>query len=505
MADAPVVNVANAAAAVVNPQPQPVVAANEPIANVDEDDSDDDEEEDGPEVVFTDALATCGITNANLLRYLTETQMLITIDDFASLSLKEIGEMITAINKAPAGATGRRVNLVITAVAAKRLKGLREWVKWQTACGKVVDAADFNQVWMKWSTDRMDYESRLEIADDTIAPKPEALKNVGNKAWTPWWRQMTNYCGTIRGTLNVPISYILRDSDEPAPDVLAPLYDSTDEALIACLALSGEYYQLDNAKVWDIVEQCTCQGNAWPFIKQLAKKKDGRGAIQRLRLQAEGPAATATRKMIAYKLLDTIKYDGKGRFTFDQYIEKLQLAFCELSECGDPQSESHQIHVLITNCHSVAMKPGIDTVANDDEKYDTFIKACSFFQGYCARNISTTSADRRNVSAMNTTGKDSYDDLLDSYPTEDWKSLPQATKDRVIKRNRERKAKKAAGGKPKATPLNKAKRKIKSLQSQLKQKTATSGDSDDDSDDTVGPKTSKVKATSTTQGPKKKA
>jgi hypothetical protein len=470
-------------------------------------DSDDEEEvnEDALALAakrasFIAALNICGITHANLIRYLTEVQLLLTIDDFASLSLKEIGDMITTINKAPPGAGARRSNLVITAVAAKRLKGLREWVKWQLACGKVLDARDFTPVWMKWSVDRIDYESRLEIADETIAPKPEVLKNVGFKAWTPWWRQMTNYCGTVRGTLNVPIAYILRDETDPAPNILSRSYDSTDEALMACLSLTGEYYQLDNAKIWDIVEACTNQHHAWPFIKQLRKKKDGRAAIQILRLQAEGPASTATRKMIAYKLLDTIKYDGKGRFTFDQYIEKLQLGFCELAECGDPQSESHQIHILITNCHAATMKPGIDTVANDEDKYDTFMKACAFLQGYCARNASITSSDRRNISSVQA----DYSDLKESYPRDEWAALPKETKDRVLQRNRERKKK--SGGKAKSTPLNKAKRKIKALQSKLKQKTVTPDeDSDTDSDVNVEQKTTKVKSTSTKPPPTKKA
>lgn len=492
------------------------VAAPE-VGNAEDDDDDDeltddsDEEEVDEEALailekrasFIAALNLCGVTHANLIRYLTEVQLIVTIDDFASLSLKEISDMITTINKAPPGAGARRANLVITAVAAKRLKGLREWIKWQMACGKVIDASDFTLAWMNWSVARMDYEARLEIADDTIASKPEALKNVGYKAWTPWWRQMTNYCGTVRGTLNVPISYILRDQTEPAPNVLSRTYDSTDEALMACLSLSGEYYQLDNAKVWDILEACTNLHNTWPFIMHLRKKKDGRAAIQLLRLQAEGPASTATRKMIAYKLLDTIKYDGKGRFTFDQYIEKLQLGFCELADCGDPQSDSHQIHILTSNCHAPTMKPGIDTVANDEDKYDTFVKACAFLQGYCARNAPTSTSDRRNVSSMQT----DYSDLKESYPRDEWATLPKETKDRVIQRNRERKNKKpGSGGKPKATPLNKAKRKIKSLQTKLKQKTApTSDDSEDDSDDTIGQKNSKVKATSTTPSPKKKA
>ena len=441
---------------------------------------------------FTNALVLCGITDRYVLRYLSTAQQLNTMTDFVDLTLQEIGDMITIINKTPSAApANRRVSsfYIINAVATKRLKSLREWAKWRIATNQPFGADRFNRTWMKWSIDRMDFEARLKSSDDTVGTKPEPLKSVGYKAWTPFWRQLTNYCSTIRGTLNIPIAYVLRDNIEPDRNLLSDQYDSSDEALMACVVLDGTYFKEDNAKVWDILESAINQGNAWPFIKKFQKKKDGRAAITVLRGQSEGSAASATRKKVAYNILDTQKYDGKGRFTFGNYVEKLQFAFSELEECGDPQSESHKIHILTNGCPSEAMFVGRETVTNDDEKYNTFQKACEFLTGYCDRHSNTSiSQNRRSVSVTQSSHEDDnddYSDLKDSYSSTEWSKLSAATRSRVIKRNRKKNRgylgqSKSAGT---STSTSSSKRKIKQIQTENNDDSPSDEDDNDNKDD----------------------
>ena len=132
------------------------------------------------------------------------------------------------------------------------------------------NADDFTDQWMIWTIERMDFETRsnaaLKNAPSPVLPEP--LKSTGHKYWIPFWRQFTNYCQDIRGTLNIPITYVFRDDATPETNLLSNEYDSTDEALSACVALSGTYYNEDNAHVWGILEGLTCNGNAYPFIKK---------------------------------------------------------------------------------------------------------------------------------------------------------------------------------------------------------------------------------------------
>lgn len=495
---------------------------------VDDDDDDDTEEEEEEDPVdrlireareeterlirekresFFAALTLCGITTQSVLHYLEDEQNLVNIDELADLSISELEVMIALVNKTanpnPINRRGVRragPNLVITAVSTKRLKSLREWIKWQIACNKSYDARLFNREWMKWTIDRMDYEARLVIADDTSAPKPGALNSVGFAAWHPFWRQLISYLGTIRGTLNIPLSYIIRDTPIPGINLFSDTYDSSDEALIDCVALSGTYYREDNAKVWAILESCTLpsstnKGNAWPFISSFSRKKDGRGAILALRGQAEGAASMESRKSIAYKIKDTVRYDGKGQFKFDHYIEQLQFAFSELEECGDPQSESHKLHTLRTGCTSDAMKTAKEWV-NDMERYPTFLSGCEYLQGYIGRNMPEVAIARRNISYTDSSGtttsgtNDDYSDLQDNYSQSEWHQLSEDTRTRVKARNARKKTS-LKKMKKTATNLAKAKRRIQELKTRLND--PSDSDNDDASDTTAVTKVSAAK------------
>ena len=463
---------------------------------------------------FIRALSICDVTEPPVLAYLRDKQKLKSMKSFARLTIKEINDMVYMINKTTdvtvAARRGAPQLLCITALSCKLLKAMREWIKWRKASDQPMGAEHFTPEWLEWAVDRMDFEARLEKADDTIAPKPDALNNVGYKAWSPFWRQFTSYCGTIRGTLNIPIAYVIRDTIVPGDNLLSDDYDSSDEALINCVALTGTYFKEDSAKVWDVLESCTNQGNAWPFIMQYKAKKNGRAAVLALRAQSEGSASVASRKSVAYQIKDDTKYDGKGHFTFENYVEKLQFAFSELEECGDPQSESHKLHVLTTNCTSEAMKAGANNVADDPGRFNTFLLGTEYLTGYCVRHVGKHIINKRFVSATETgTSDDDYSDLKDIYSPEEWSSLPRDIRNRVIARNRNRNrssptsttSSTTSKHKKKPMTLNRAKRKIKKLTSQLAGKSDRNNSSDDNdndnSDSTPVHHNSSVKATAT--------
>ena len=195
-------------------------------------------------------------------------------------------------------------------------------------------------------------------------------------------------------------------------------------------------------------------------------------------------------------LLDarTTKYDGKGRFSFDNYVEKLQFAFSELEECGDPQSESHKINVLTNGCTTEKMEHGTEWILGDEEKFDTFSKATAFLSGYCSRKGSReTILKQRHVSyaeASKSDEADDYSDLKESYSRAEWQKLSANTKSRVIARKRSRNK-----DNPKATSKSTPKRKIKQVQTDA----LDSASSSDESDTEVPMKTSSVKSTHSTK------
>ena len=138
------------------------------------------------------------------------------------------------------------------------------------------DADQFTEQWVQWTIERLDYEARIKSSTAETTAVPEPLKSTSHKNWIPFWRQFENYCHTIRGTLNIPITYVFRDSVVRNHNVFSDEYTTSDEALMDCVALVGTFYNEDNARVWGILESVTCNGNAYPFIKQFQKKRNGR-------------------------------------------------------------------------------------------------------------------------------------------------------------------------------------------------------------------------------------
>lgn len=396
-------------------------------------------------VFFTAAMNLCGINNPQVLEYLDTSMGVRNIDTLGDLSVIGLKDMIKRINKttnpAPANRRVGGVMLVITEIATKRLVAFREWIKWRQACDQDVLAQYFDTEYMKWGVARLDYEERLKVGDETISPKPEKLTGIGYKVWHPFERQLTNYLSTIRGTLNIPLAYVIRRKAALGVNVMDDdLYTTSDEALMACVSLRGTYFNEDNAKVWDILQSCTSEGNAYPFIKKFKGKKDGRSAILALRGQAEGAAANATRLSVAYNIMNTTTYDGKGAMRFDSFVEQLQFAFSELEECGDPQSEYHKILKLREGCTSDLMKNGRELI-HDQRLYPTFLDACEGMQGWIGRNLPSAMVSRRNVSVAET-GIEDESDLQETYTPTEWKYLHDDIRKRVIRRNRERKEQK---------------------------------------------------------------
>lgn len=415
---------------------------------------------------FADLLArTCGITNANAILAITVEQGITSLDDLSNLNKDEIYTMVTAINKRT-----RRINeqVTISALSLKFIRAVREWIKWQMAFDLPFNDNRLYDIDARTRVlERMEFESRLKDADVTVATPPKPLMSIGYKAWIPFWKQFQAYCSTIRGVLKIPLSYVYREHDEVTDEIRDAEYDTVESRISALVVLEGPFFSDDNLKVWQLLEPLVNTGDVWPFVKSFQSTGDGRGALERLRGITEGAASKVTVKALAKQSLREAKYTGQSKnFTFDSYIAKLQTAFNDLEESNDPYSESSKVDALLQGIRFVDyLKPaafhvvGSPTLGTDFNATVTYLKSMvSINQTY---DSATTS--NRNVASATTTN-DKFSDLKDKYTSEEWKKLPQETKNRVIKRNA---AKKANGG----DSMKSLKRKVKSLtkeNSQLK-------------------------------------
>jgi hypothetical protein len=195
------------------------------------------------------------------------------------------------------------------------------------------DLGEFDADELQWGLDRMAFETRFTEAEPPEQLLFERLISIGYDVWQTFWRQLTAYCGTIRGVMGIPISYVFRAHDYPTDEMLIEAYADSNEELIATVELEGPDYHHDNKMVWIILTHLVGSGACWLFIQHLASTFDAREAIRILKTQSEGTVSDSSCRARATGILEGTIYDGKSnKFSFDKFIERLQSAFTELEE-----------------------------------------------------------------------------------------------------------------------------------------------------------------------------
>lgn len=391
------------------------------------------------DVHFHNALVVCGVAFQELMDAIMVTQGVSDVAVFVAHSVKELDSLATAINKARP-AEGQDP-VVLNQIVLKKLKAFRLWLLWRRRRGMDYGLDEFDANELQWGLDRMAFETRFTDAEPPEQLLPERLNSIGYDVWQTFWRQLTAYCGTIRGAMGIPISYVFRAHDEPTDEMLIETYADSDEELIATVELTGPDYHHDNKMVWNILTRLVGSGACWPFIQHLVSTFDARAAIKILKTQSEGTASDSSRRARATGILEGTIYDGKSnKFSFDKFIEKLQSAFTELEETKNGISEGLKVDRMIKNITSPLLHQAIPTVMNDISLNTSFSKAAAFLSGYLAKVHGIDPTGKTSKIASTTT--DSNQALGGrKYTDEEWKLLPSSEKE-AIRRKRQKQKKK---------------------------------------------------------------
>jgi hypothetical protein len=148
----------------------------------------------------------------------------------------------------------------------------------------------------------------------------------------------------VRGCMNIPLSYVIREHDAPTQEMFAQQYAETDDRYVALFLHAGGDFQQDNKRVWDLLAPLLRGTAAWKYIKTLEPTKNGRRAFKTLMLRGGGKAAVDARRVAAEMAIRKAQYTGKSkRFTIQSYINVLQSAYNDLEACGEPYTEKRKV------------------------------------------------------------------------------------------------------------------------------------------------------------------
>jgi hypothetical protein len=174
--------------------------------------------------------------------------------------------------------------------------------------------------------------------------------------------------------------------------------------LVVTTLLQGDWFELDNLRVYDEFKALVVKGPGWSFIKAFDRRKDGRGAALALKQQCEGVSAIQTRKASAYAQIISTRYTGhKQNFTFDQYVEMHQKAYNTLAELEETVPETKKVTDFLAGVSDPKLINAKDLILGDIAKLTSF-EACQQYLKTLVYNKATQDKHERNVSGLS--GKD---------------------------------------------------------------------------------------------------
>ena len=168
-----------------------------------------------------------------------------------------------------------------------------------------------------------------------------------------------NYTSTILGVTGVPLSYVLRENEEPDYD---GTFESFNERAIACSPLTGPSFQADSRKVHQLLKSFLQTETAEQWIKPIAKKQSGRLDMKALRDHYSGEGNTSRRIAVAERIRDTLHYKNERAMQFSAFLDKLQKMFNIFEEENEEISEQAKVRMLLNKVEHPQLQNAVNAL-----------------------------------------------------------------------------------------------------------------------------------------------
>ena len=182
-------------------------------------------------------------------------------------------------------------------------------------------------------------ERKSRSSDDTSIPKITKTLPVYN-----WIQSLNNYLNRRVGVRNAGLSYVVREV--AAVSVIVPAraldephseeYGSIEGDQTHRLSHTHALFKVNNAEVFDIIEQGVRGSDIAPTIALYRKRRDGRGALKAIIDQHAGVRVWDDMVRSAKEVMGgSRKWTGTTAFTISQHCQVHRKAFIALQEASD--------------------------------------------------------------------------------------------------------------------------------------------------------------------------
>ena len=291
---------------------------------------------------FNLAVERAGIMNAGLNSF----------EDFRYLTEKDIRDMADDFSKRTA-ANGR---IVFGLGRTKKLVGVLHWVQDCYRADDVPDHVNFNMAVLYEALSLAQIrKSDIElVTTNTKAADPGKFKD--DRKWPEWEKAFVNYLSVIPGVNGIPLSYVVREDENPAENVT---YETFNERMIHRAPLAGQYYIADARRVHNLLLGYLQGENTESWIRSIARFQDGRRDMVALRRHYAGEGNSTRRIADAKKIQNTLHYKTERALPFNKFLDSLQKMFTIFEEENEPLTERAKVDELLTKVQNSGLAAAV--------------------------------------------------------------------------------------------------------------------------------------------------
>jgi hypothetical protein len=192
---------------------------------------------------------------------------------------------------------------------------------------------------------------------------------------------LNDYFSRKMGAVGSPLAYMNRNIVTVAPLVASIAtvgFPSYSEQMIARTRHDIPGFASDCATVWGIMRSVTYGGPGWAWVSAFQRANDGRAAKLAFSVHYRCDAHTSRIRSEAVRKLQVTFFDGKTRFTMEQYLTVLASCFTDLFTFGQPYTEVMKMDVLRRTLPAESFKPAMLSIALTATLRDNFDLSCVF-------------------------------------------------------------------------------------------------------------------------------
>jgi hypothetical protein len=194
------------------------------------------------------------------------------------------------------------------------------------------------------ATTRKTLSEQTKTTAEAASPGPLESE----RTWKQWEEKFTNYTRSHIGTHGIPLSYVIREEDNPDD---ANEYSDFITKTIACAPLSGEFYIADRLTVFNMIVAFTTGQTSSAWIKHTLKSSNGRLSMKALRDHFTGEG-NATRNIAeADRLKDSLHYNNERSMTFENFLTQCQKMYNIYDKEEEPMSDEAKVRFLFKSVH----------------------------------------------------------------------------------------------------------------------------------------------------------